>query len=173
MTSNTIETDQNSIPHSAQHPHLSMEDGSPQAPSDSVTMASYSALPAPPSRTANTKAAQPWLSPSTIRVTLHLVSGLLFAALLVPYTQYSRAKKANEHDTCNTNAQHLYESTLARCDANAARNFSLRGGVFGLSWMEIIAVLGAAFAWQYLVSFLQDWAVVNVSSIKDRIKQRK
>lgn len=122
---------------------------------------------------ADAKPARAWLSPNIIRAIVQLLSVLAFAALLVPYTQYSRMKKENVHETCKTTAQQLYESNVARCDANAARNFSLRGGVLGLSWLEIAAIMGAAFAWQYLVKFLQGWAVDAMNLIKNRVEERK
>jgi hypothetical protein len=100
-----------------------------------------------------------------------IVQGLslvAFLALLVPYVNYSRTNKALVHESCKAKAQTLYENNLAQCDADSSRSLSLRGGVLGLSWAEMIAFIAVGGGCQYLVWLLQGWVIVRTFFVNDQ-----
>ena len=104
------------------------------------------------------------MTPNAGQLTIQLLSILAFCGLLIPYMQYSRAKKSANHEICKQDAQTLYENNLAQCEVKAAT--SLRGGALGLNWVEMGLVMAIAAAWQYAVWFAQDWLIVRISFLE-------
>ncbi|KAL2436929.1 hypothetical protein ABEF95_015481 [Exophiala dermatitidis] len=103
----------------------------------------------------NLEQVKEWASTYGVPAGLQLLSLLCFFAILLPYAAYASTKKKDKHQTCTTIAQRLYESNLARCDANAAGSFSLPGGTVGFNWMEITAIAAAGALWHFLTWYLQ------------------
>ncbi|KAJ4538431.1 hypothetical protein HRR77_006916 [Exophiala dermatitidis] len=96
-----------------------------------------------------------WASTYGVPIGLQLLSLLFFFAILLPYAAYASKKKKDKHQTCTTIAQRLYETNLARCDANAAGSFSLPGGTVGFNWLEITGIAAASAIWHFLTWYLQ------------------
>jgi hypothetical protein len=87
---------------------------------------------------------KPWLTPDVIRLLIQSLAGLLFCALLIPFARYTRTQKTFACEDCKIAAAQLYEETLGKCEAIAARNISIRHGMLGLSWLEIVAIIATA-----------------------------
>ncbi|KAJ9613148.1 hypothetical protein H2200_003089 [Cladophialophora chaetospira] len=105
-----------------------------------------------------------YMTPNTIRLLLQILSVLTFCGVLIPYMQYSKAKKAAIREICKQDARILYENNLDRCEVKAATG--LRGGALGLNWLEMGMVVIVAVAWQYAMWFAQGWLILRISFLK-------
>ncbi|OAL18147.1 hypothetical protein AYO22_10924 [Fonsecaea multimorphosa] len=107
-----------------------------------------------------------WLTPNMIHWIVQLLSVVAFCALLLPYLRYTRSKKNIVRERCKEGAWSLYQSKLAQCDAQAATEFSFRGGAFGLNWIEYGTILLAVIAWHYAAWLSQGWIIVRICFVK-------
>ncbi len=110
-----------------------------------------------------------YMTPNAIHLTLQILSIITFCSLLVPYMQYSRAKKAANNEICMQDAQTLYVNNLTQCEVKTAT--SLRGGVLGLNWVEMALLMAVAAVWQYAAWFAQGWLIVRISFLKKDCKE--
>jgi hypothetical protein len=104
-----------------------------------------------------------WLAPHVLRATFQLASGVVFCALLIPYMHYSRTNMSVECEACKSNALAEYENKLAQCEFQTTTKFSLAGGgTFGLNCLEVLTIMAASCAWQYLTWLFQDQLVTRI-----------
>ncbi|OQU98996.1 hypothetical protein CLAIMM_04703 [Cladophialophora immunda] len=161
-----IEPEDGQALHELQHEQTPPEEDTTEAAAKAVMVADRSTAQWCGNLSTESCSFRHFLTPNTIHITVQLLSVLAFCALLLPYLQYTRAKKAVVCDACKQNAWSQYESKLAQCDAEGGTQFGFRGRALGLNWMEYGTILLAATAWQYVVWHFQGWIIVRVCFVK-------